>query len=337
MAKTDMTEMTAKRSPMAAISGVMRNAGIAVALVLLILVFSLTTTTFLTPLNLTNIMVQITLNIILAAGMTFVILIGGIDLSVGSVMALAGVVGATFVSNPELPTWLAILGMIVASCGVGAIAGTINGLISAWWAIPSFIVTLGMLNMARGGALQFTQANTVYIANPAITKFGTATVAGIPVLFLVAVAIIILGWFVLNKTVFGRMLYAIGNNEEAVRLAGHNTLFYKTAAFAICGLGAGIAAIMYMARLTSASPIMGNGYELNAIAAVIIGGTSLAGGRGSMIGTLLGAAVIGVLGNGLILIGASDFVRQIITGAVIILAVILDAVQGRLAAKRKGA
>lgn len=318
------------------LSGLLRNAGIAVALLLLIIIFSVSTTTFLTPLNLTNIMVQITLNIILAAGMTFVILIGGIDLSVGSVMALAAVIGATFVANPDLPGWLAISLMIVVSCGVGAAAGLINGLISAWWAIPSFIVTLGMLNMARGAALQFTQANTVYISNPVVTKFGTATLAGIPLLFIIAVAIIIVGWIILNRTVFGRMLYAIGNNEEAVRLAGHNTLFYKTAAFAICGLGAGIAAIMYMARLTSASPIMGNGYELNAIAAVIIGGTSLAGGRGSMIGTLLGAAVIGVLGNGLILIGASDFVRQIITGAVIILAVILDAVQGRLAVRRRG-
>ncbi len=314
--------------------GLLRNAGIGVALVLLIIVFSLTTKTFLTQINLSNIMVQITLNVILAAGMTFVILIGGIDLSVGSVMALAAVIAATFMSNPDLPSWLAITLTILVACGVGTFCGIINGLISAWWSIPSFIVTLGMLNMARGSALQFTQSNTVYISNPAFTSFGTASIAGVPLLFIVALIVVGLGWVVLTRTVFGRMLYAIGNNEEAVRLAGHNTLVYKTAAFGICGFAVGIAAVMYMARLTSASPIMGNGYELNAIAAVIIGGTSLNGGRGSMIGTLLGAAVIGVLGNGLILIGASDFVRQIITGAVIILAVILDAVQNRIAQRR---
>ena len=142
--------------------------------------------------------------------------------------------------------------------------------------------------------------------------------------FLIALALALIAWVILSKTVFGRLLYGIGNNEEAVRLAGHSLMFYKVAAFTIAGVLVGIAAIVYMARLNIASPIIGIGFELNAIAAVIIGGTSLNGGRGSVIGTLLGACIIGVLANGLILYGLSDFMRQMITGVVIILAVIID-------------
>jgi ribose transport system permease protein len=144
------------------------------------------------------------------------------------------------------------------------------------------------------------------------------------VVFLIALLLTGIAWFVLSKTVFGRLLYGIGNNEEAVRLAGHSLMFYKVAAFTIAGALVGIAAIVYMARLNIASPIIGIGFELNAIAAVIIGGTSLSGGRGSVVGTLLGACIIGVLANGLILFGLSDFMRQMITGVVIILAVIID-------------
>ncbi|MDN3711562.1 ABC transporter permease [Paracoccus cavernae] len=313
--------------------GLLRNAGIGVALVLLIIVFSLTTKTFLTQINLSNIMVQITLNVILAAGMTFVILIGGIDLSVGSVMALAAVIAATFMSNPDLPSWLAITLTILVACGVGTFCGIINGLISAWWSILLHRDAGHAEHGARLRAAVHPIEYGLYL-EPRFHELRHGQHCGRSLLFIVALIVVGLGWVVLTRTVFGRMLYAIGNNEEAVRLAGHNTLVYKTAAFGICGFAVGIAAVMYMARLTSASPIMGNGYELNAIAAVIIGGTSLNGGRGSMIGTLLGAAVIGVLGNGLILIGASDFVRQIITGAVIILAVILDAVQNRIAQRR---
>lgn len=322
---------TAGKSQRLVFTRLLRDAGIGIALLLLILFFSLTTTTFLTPNNLTNIMVQITINVILAAGMTFVILIGGIDLSVGSVMALAGVISGTIMTSGVMPDWAAILAAVLCSCAIGAAVGVFNGAVSAWWGIPSFIVTLGMLNLARGAALQFTQSNTIYNFPSSFNYFGTIDYAGVPILFLVALAIVAVGWVLLTKTVFGRMLYAIGNNEEAVRLAGHNTFVYKTAAFAICGFTVGIAALMYMARLSIASPIMGNGFELNAIAAVIIGGSSLNGGRGSLIGTLLGAAIIGVLANGLILIGATDFIRQMITGGVIILAVILDAYRARLA------
>lgn len=300
------------------------NAGIGLALLALIAFFSLSTEFFLTPNNITNILTQITINLILAVGMTFVILIGGIDLSVGSVMAFAAVVAGKAITIPGMGDTELILLACVAGLVTGLICGLMNGVISAYWGLPSFIITLGMLNIARGAALQVSEAKTIYSFPFAFEEFGSALIGGIPVVFLVALVITLVAWFVLNRTVFGRLLYGIGNNEEAVRLAGHPVFWYKVAAFTISGLAAGIAAIIYMARLNISSPIAGIGFELNAIAAVIIGGTSLAGGRGSVIGTLLGAFIIGVLANGLILMGLSDFMRQMITGVVIIIAVILD-------------
>jgi ribose transport system permease protein len=153
---------------------------------------------------------------------------------------------------------------------------------------------------------------------------------GVPAVFLVALAFVILGQLVLTRTVFGRILYAVGNNEESVRLAGHRTALYKIAAFTICGAMVGVAAVVYMTRLHTSTPIIGTGYELNAIAAVIIGGASLFGGKGSLVGTLLGASLLGVLTNGLLLLGVGDFARQMVTGAVIVVAVIIDYYRDKL-------
>ncbi|WP_018689312.1 ABC transporter permease [Ahrensia kielensis] len=303
---------------------IINNAGIGLALLALILFFSLTSEFFLTSNNITNILTQITINLILAVGMTFVILIGGIDLSVGSVMAFAAVVAGKAITLPDMGITELVLLACLAGVMTGLICGLLNGVISAFWGLPSFIITLGMLNIARGAALHVSDAKTIYSFPSAFENFGSALIYGVPVVFLVALLITLIAWFVLNWTVFGRLLYGIGNNEEAVRLAGHQVFWLKVAAFTICGATAGIAAVIYMARLSISSPIAGIGFELNAIAAVIIGGTSLAGGRGSVIGTLLGAFIIGVLANGLILIGLNDFMRQMITGVVIIVAVILD-------------
>ena len=310
--------------------GLMRESGIALALVLLVAAFAMMSPLFLTPGNISNILTQIAINVCLAVGMTFVILIGGIDLSVGSVMAFCAVVAGTVLKLDGLSVGMAITLAVLVSMACGVACGLVNGMISSFWAVPSFIVTLGMLNIARGAALQWTDARSIYEFPNEFNDFGTATVLGIPALFLVALAMVVVGWLVLTRTVFGRLIYAIGNNEEAVRLAGHNVLFYKIAAFTIGGAAVGVAAVLYMTRLTVASPILGIGFELNAIAAVIIGGTSLNGGRGSIIGTLLGACIIGVLANGLVLVGVSDFIRQMITGGVIILAVVLDTYRLRL-------
>ncbi|MGV1753488.1 ABC transporter permease [Agrobacterium sp. CG674] len=311
---------------------VLRDAGIGIALLLLIAFFSLSTQHFLNPNNISNILTQITINLILAIGMTFVILIGGIDLSVGSMLALCAVVGGSVLTIPDLPVWQAVGLATLAAMATGIICGFLNGWISAFWGLPSFIVTLGMLNIARGAALQVTDARTIYSFPQTFNDFGSKMIFGVPVVFLIALALVALAWFVLSKTVFGRLLYGIGNNEEAVRLAGHSLMLYKVAAFTIAGALVGIASIIYMARLNIASPIIGIGFELNAIAAVIIGGTSLSGGRGTVVGTLLGACIIGVLANGLILFGLSDFMRQMITGVVIILAVIIDKYRERITA-----
>jgi ribose transport system permease protein len=302
----------------------LRDAGIGLALVALIIFFALTTEHFPSPNNISNILTQITINLILAIGMTFVILIGGIDLSVGSMLAFCAVVAGSVMTIPDQSVFQAVSLATLAAIATGAICGFLNGWISAFWKLPSFIVTLGMLNIARGAALQTTDARTIYSFPQDFNNFGSLMILGVPVVFLIALTLALIAWVILSRSVFGRLLYGIGNNEEAVRLAGHSVMFYKVAAFTIAGVLVGIASIVYMARLNIASPIIGIGFELNAIAAVIIGGTSLNGGRGSVIGTLLGACIIGVLANGLILYGLSDFMRQMITGVVIILAVIID-------------
>lgn len=330
---TDTMKNTGSARTGISLQAVMQNAGIGLALLALIIFFSVTTEHFLTANNITNILTQITINLVLAVGMTFVILIGGIDLSVGSVMAFAAVVAGKAITLPGFGDAEAITLAIFAATLTGVLCGLFNGIVSAFWSLPSFIITLGMLNIARGGALQISGAQTIYSFPFAFEEFGSAMVYGVPVVFLVALLFVLIAWFILNFTVFGRLLYGIGNNEEAVRLAGHPVFWYKVAAFTICGLTAGVAAVVYMARLNISSPIAGIGFELNAIAAVIIGGTSLSGGRGSVIGTLLGAIIIGVLANGLILYGLSDFMRQMITGVVIIVAVILDYYRARFASK----
>jgi ribose transport system permease protein len=322
---------SSKRSKRVFAQRILQDAGIGVAVLLIVAVFSVTAPHFTDESNITNILTQITINLIMATGMTFVILIGGIDLSVGSVMALCAMVAGLALKIEWLPIPVAIAAAVAASVIVGMVCGLVNGFVSSFWNVPSFIVTLGMLNIARGAALQVTDARTLFEFPNVFNEFGTATVLGVPAIFIVALAMVLLGWAVLTQTVFGRLIYAVGNNDEAVRLSGHDTFWLKVAAFVISGLTVGIGAIVYMARLTIASPILGTGFELNAIAAVIIGGTSLNGGRGSLIGTFLGACLIGVIADGLILIGVGDFVRQMITGGVIILAVILDSYRAKIA------
>ncbi len=309
----------------------LRETGIGLALVLLCILFSIFAPHFASLANVTNIFTQISINTVIAVGMTFVILLGGIDLSVGSVLSLATVVAGMIITNPEFPAPVAIFLAVLASIGVGMTCGFFNGFVTERWKIHSFIVTLGMLNIARGAALQISNSRTIFSFPELFNRFGTQTYGGIPFIFILAVIIVLIARFVLNRTVFGRMIFAIGNNEEAVRLSGHNPSLYKIAAFVICGLTVGIAAIMYMLRLNISSPILGVGFELNAIAAVVIGGTSMSGGKGSMVGTFLGACIMGVLNNGLLLIGMGDFVRQMVTGLIIIVAVVIDTYRAKLA------
>jgi ribose transport system permease protein len=311
----------------------LREVGIGLALVLMIVAFSALAPRFASVANLTNILTQISINTVIAVGMTFVILLGGIDLSVGSVLALATIVGGMLITRDDLSTGVAIFLAVAGSTLVGCVCGLFNGLVCERWKIHSFIVTLGMLNIARGAALQISESRTIFEFPDAFNEVGSASVAGVPVIFIMALVVVLVGRFVLGRTIFGRMIYAIGNNEEAVRLSGHNPSLYKAAAFTVCGGMVGLAAIMYMMRLNIASPILGVGFELNAIAAVVIGGTSMSGGKGSMVGTFLGASIMGVLNNGLLLLGMGDFARQMVTGLIIVVAVIIDKYRMRALAR----
>lgn len=262
--------------------------------------------------------------------MTFVILTGGIDLSVGSVLALCTVIGALIMTNKDIPVGISIPLALLGCMGTGAACGAINGWVCEQWKIPPFIVTLGMLNVASGAARVTSNNSTITGLPQPFVDFGNMIVGGVfPSIFLIAVAVILIGWFILRFTVFGRFMFAIGTNEEAVRLSGHTPRKYKIAAFTISGLTAGTAAMVYLLRLNIGSPIAGAGYELNAIAAVIIGGTSLSGGKGSIIGSLIGACILQVLSTGLQLFGVGDNFKPIVIGAVIVLAVVLDTYRDR--------
>lgn len=310
----------------AVLSFMMREAGVAIALVLIVIFFSFTAPYFATRENFLKIFVQIAINTVLASGMTFVILTGGIDLSVGSVLALCTVVGAQIMTDQHLPVVLSIPLALLGCMGTGALCGLINGWVCEQWKVPSFIVTLGMLNIASGAARVVSNNSTITGLPQAFVDFGNLIIVGVfPSIFLIAILVIMVGWFILRFTVFGRFIFAIGTNEEAVRLSGHTPRRYKIAAFTISGLTAGIAAMVYLLRLNVGSPIAGIGYELNAIAAVIIGGTSLSGGKGSIIGTLVGACILQVLSTGLQLFGIGDNFKPIVIGAVIVLAVVFDA------------
>jgi ribose transport system permease protein len=269
---------------------------------------------------------------VVAAGMTLVLIIGGIDLSVGSVLGLSGAVLGVALVDGHLPFWAATL----LALGTGLLAGTLNGLVSVVLGVPSFIVTLGMLETARGLAYLITSSQTKYIGG-AVERLATP-IAGLAVspAFLIAIAIVATAQLILSGTVFGRYLVAIGTNEAAVRLAGINVRPPKIAVFAGLGLLAGLGGVFYTSRLGSSDPNAGAGLELSAIAAVVIGGTSLMGGRGSVINTFFGVLIIATLEAGLAQVGASEPMKRVVTGLVIVGAVTLDAWRHRVAGRVRG-
>lgn len=303
--------------------------GLAGALLAMIVLFSSLSSHFLSYATFTTLANQIPDLMVLAVGMTFILIIGGIDLSVGSVLALAAAVVSVATLGfgwGIVPS--ALLGMVCA-----AMAGTVTGAVTVAWGIPSFIVSLGVLEMARGLAYQLTDSRTAYIGD-AYAWLSTPFAGGISPSFIIALLVIIGAQLLLTRTVFGRYLVAIGTNEEAVRLAGINPKPYKVLVFALMGLLAGLAALFQISRLEAADPNAGAGLELQVIAAVVIGGTSLMGGRGSVISTFFGVLIISVLAAGLAQIGASEPTKRIITGAVIVVAVILDTYRSYRAKRR---
>jgi ribose/xylose/arabinose/galactoside ABC-type transport system permease subunit len=301
-----------------------RRFGTLIGLILLGGVLSMLTPYFLTVSNLLNIAEQTSINAIVAVGMTFVILSGGIDLSVGSIVALSGVVLGMALRD-EQPVALAIF----IALAVGVLCGQINGILIDRGGLPPFIVTLGMMSIARGAALVITEGRPISGFEPAFRALATARIGFVPAPVLLMAAVYLVAHLVLTRTVFGRYVYAIGGNEEATRLSGVRIHLHKPAIYAVSGLMSAVAATILTARLNSAQPIAGMMYELDAIAATVIGGTSLMGGEGSLGGTLVGALIMGVLRNGLNLLGVSSFLQQIVIGGVIVGAVLVDTVLKR--------
>lgn len=296
-----------------------RQFGTLFGLFVLVILLWILTPHFLTVSNLLNVIQQTSINAIIAVGMTFVIITAGIDLSVGSIMAFSGVVLASAL-EAGLPLPVALL----ISMAIGMACGLLNGLFITYGKLPPFIATLGMMSVARGAALLYTQGRPISGFGEDFRSFATGEIIGLPAPVIIMIFVYIIAHFVLNRTKLGRYTYAIGGNEEAALLSGINVKFFKTMIYGLCGMLSGLAAIILTARLNSAQPIAGIMYELDAITATVIGGTSLMGGEGRIVGTLIGALIMGVLRNGLNLLGISSFVQQIVIGSVIIIAVLID-------------
>lgn len=298
--------------------------GVTAALVVLVVIMAVIAPYFWTTNNLLEVVRQVSAIAILAAGGTFVILTSGIDLSAGSALGVTAMV-AIVMADTDAPWIVAVIVALLA----GAVIGAINGVFIARFALPAFIVTLAALTYLRGFVYVGTGGTTLVPENVGYSWIGQGNVLGIPVAAIVMLVVYVIGWFLLERTVFGRQIYAIGGNAQAARLSGIPVRRVVFLVYVVAGLCAGIAGIIVSARLESAVPDLGTGYELNAIAAIVLGGTSLMGGRGSLLGTLVGALFIAVLSNGMTLLNVQSFYQQIIMGAVILLAVFVDRVRRR--------
>ncbi|PZX50986.1 ABC transporter permease [Algoriphagus chordae] len=301
-----------------------------IALFVLCLALALLTDNFMTTDNFWNVMRQISVNVCISVGMTLVVLTAGIDLSVGSILAFCGAVTAGLLKNglsiPSLNLFIGftVLGAIVAGFLIGGGLGFVNGYAVTKFKVPPFVATLAMLTMARGFTMLWTKGHPITGLGDSFGFLGTGWFLGIPMPVWISGLVVITAVILTSKTRFGRYIYAIGGNENASRLSGIPINKVKIWVYSIAGLLAAVGGVLVTARLDSAQPNAGISYELDAIAAVVIGGTSLSGGRGTIWGTVLGAIIIGVLNNGLILMNVSPFWQQVIKGMVILLAVIID-------------
>ncbi|HSU50157.1 MAG TPA: hypothetical protein VLJ41_06195 [Segetibacter sp.] len=294
--------------------------GIYFAFIVLVAAISIGSPSFFKLSNIINILRQISVNGILAVGMTFVIITAGIDLSVGSILALGAVVATSMAHPGEYPVIVPVLAALL----VGLCLGVINGYFIAKKRLAPFIVTLGMMTIARGMALVYTDGRPIINLSDSYNQIGGGYLLGIPLPVIVFIIVLLLGIFVLNYTRFGRYVYAVGGNELAVKVSGINTSRIIIRTYAISGALAGLAGVVLSSRVMSGSPSTGQGLELDAIAAVVIGGTSLSGGVGSITGTIVGALIIGVMNNGLDLLNVSSYWQQIVKGLIIVFAVLLD-------------
>lgn len=306
------------------------NLGILAALVILcvfLAVFPATGSHFRTVKNLFNVLRQNATNLLLSCGMTMVIILGGIDLSVGSVIALSGVIAAGCVSRYNLPIGIAFLIGII----IGVIFGLFNGFVISKTTIPAFIVTLATMNIARGLAGVYTGGSPVRVVSQQWQFLGAGYIGGVPVPVIIMIIVFIISLLILNKTKLGRHIYAVGGNVKAAEFSGISVQKVKFLVYTFSGLMAGLAGIILASRMYSGQPTAGEGAEMDAIAAVVVGGTSMAGGSGKLGGTLIGALIIGVLNNGLNLMNVNSFWQTVVKGVVILLAVMLDFFRNRKA------
>ena len=324
------TEATTQTTALAAAKrkefrrSIIELAGMLPVLVVICILFAILTPNFLTQNNLVNVVRQASINIVLASGMTFVILTGGIDLSVGSVLAFTAVIAVVVSLIPGLE-WAAIPAALLA----GLLVGVLTGMMIAYVGLPPFIVTLGTFTAIRGAAYLAAGGTTVINSKMAFAWIGNGYVGPVPWLVIIALLTIAVSAFVLRRTILGVHIYAVGGNPQAARLTGIPVAFVLIFTYGVSGLLAGLGGIMSASRLYSAQGQLGIGYELDAIAAVILGGTSFTGGIGTVFGTLIGALIIAVLNNGLTLMNVSFYWQLVIKGAVIILAVMLDKLRTR--------
>ncbi|EHH08458.1 ABC transporter permease [Mesorhizobium amorphae] len=311
------------------------------ALIAIIIVFSLLSPYYFSVANFLTMASHVAIFGILAVGMLLVILNGGIDLSVGSTLGFSGVIAGFLMQGVQLtalgvilypPVWV----VAVLVCVLGALVGLVNGVLIAWLKVPAFVATLGMLYVVRGAALLMTNGLTYNdlggkpeLGNTGFEWLGFNRLLDIPVGVLVMAVIALIGSIILNRTAFGRWLYASGGNERAAELSGVPVKRVQVSVYMLSGICASVAGLILSSELTSAGPTAGTSYELTAIAAVVIGGAALTGGRGNIRGTLVGAFVIGFLSDGLVIIGVSAYWQTVFTGAVIVLAVLLNAIQYR--------
>lgn len=300
-------------------AGFVAKYGLYCAFILLVIILSLSHNAFFTVINARNILLQVSINGILAIGMTMVIVTGGIDLSAGSMLAFAGVV-ATSIAHPGQNLLLAC----VTGLFMGFLLGAVNGFLVAYGRIVPFIVTLGMTTIARGLALTYANGRPIINLMPSFKFLGQGTVWYIPVPVIFFFIILLVGYVILSKSILGRYLMAAGGNEDAAIASGVNTRMVKFFAYSFLGLMCGLSAILLAGRVNAGAPNAGVGYELDAIAAVVVGGASLSGGRGTIIGTLMGVLIIGVIQNGLDILNVSSYIQLVVKGVIIISAVWMD-------------
>ena len=303
------------------VKNLLRNLGPLLGLVLLFVILTALNPTFLNPSNLSNLLRQVSVNALISFGMTFVILTGGIDLSVGSLLALSTALMAGMIKSGMDPAMSMAL-----CCLIGIALGAANGLIITYGKVAPFIATLATMTIFRGATLVYSDGRPIsgLTSHPFFTAFGIGDVFGVPVPAITTLLMFALCWFILNKTTRGRKTYAVGGSEKVSYIAGIHISRVKIFAYAITGLLTALAGIIITSRLNSAQPTAGTGYELDAIAAVVLGGTSLAGGKGRITGSLIGALIIATLTNGLNILNVSSFYQQVVKGGVILLAVLMD-------------